>query len=155
MTETLERNLAAIERTGAAEQLALIRRGIEKESLRVTPDGVLATTPHPRELGAALTHSWITTDYSESLLEFITPVCDSVDGMLDFLADLRFTGDVWAIPEGLPVFGDEPMLRVTAPLAQAQLVETALLNQVCYSSLVASNASQLTAAAWFCLRHAW
>ena len=66
---------------------------------------------------------------------------------LDYLAQLRFTGDVWAVPEGLPVFGDEPMLRVTAPLAQAQLVETALLNQICYSSLVASNASQLAAAA--------
>ncbi|HVM20028.1 MAG TPA: nicotinate phosphoribosyltransferase [Egibacteraceae bacterium] len=66
---------------------------------------------------------------------------------LEYLSQLRFAGDVWAIPEGVPVFGDEPMLRVTAPLAQAQLVETALLNQLCYSSLVASNASQLTAAA--------
>ena len=66
---------------------------------------------------------------------------------LSFLEGLRFTGDVWAIPEGTPVFGDEPMLRITAPLAEAQLVETALLNTICYSSLVASNASQLTAAA--------
>ena len=69
------------------------------------------------------------------------------DDFIDYLEALRFTGDVWAVPEGVAVFGDEPMLRVTAPLAQAQLVETALLNQVCYSSLVASNASQLTAAA--------
>jgi nicotinate phosphoribosyltransferase len=64
-----------------------------------------------------------------------------------YLADLRFSGDVWAIPEGLPVFRDEPLLRVTAPLAQAQLIETALLNRVCYSSLVASNAVQITQAA--------
>ncbi|MPZ71821.1 MAG: nicotinate phosphoribosyltransferase [Nitriliruptorales bacterium] len=69
------------------------------------------------------------------------------DDFLAFLEGLRFTGDVWAIPEGTPVFGDEPLLRVTAPLAEAQLVETALLNTICYSSLVASNAAQLAAAA--------
>jgi nicotinate phosphoribosyltransferase len=69
------------------------------------------------------------------------------DGFLRWLADLRFTGDVWAMPEGTPVFGGEPILRVTAPLGQAQLVETALLNRICYPSLVASNAVQLVTAA--------
>ena len=69
------------------------------------------------------------------------------DDFLDSLGQLRFTGDVWAIPEGTPVFGDEPMLRVSGPLAEVQLVETALLNRLCYSSLVASNASQITWAA--------
>ena len=49
------------------------RMGIEKESLRVTEDGEIAQTPHPRALGSALTHSYITTDFSEALLEFITP----------------------------------------------------------------------------------
>lgn len=48
-------------------------RGIERESLRVTNRGHLARTPHPQALGAALTHKQITTDYSESLLEFVTP----------------------------------------------------------------------------------
>src|SRR5215475_2352663 len=48
-------------------------RGIEKESLRVTRDSRLATTPHPRALGSALTHPSLTTDYSEALLELITP----------------------------------------------------------------------------------
>jgi len=66
---------------------------------------------------------------------------------LAWLADLRFAGEIWAVPEGVPVFGDEPLVRVTAPLAQAQLVETALLNRICYSSLVASNAVQIAAAA--------
>jgi glutamate--cysteine ligase len=47
--------------------------GIEKESLRVTADGEIAQTPHPRALGSALTHRYITTDFSEALLEFITP----------------------------------------------------------------------------------
>jgi nicotinate phosphoribosyltransferase len=69
------------------------------------------------------------------------------DDFLDYLAQLRFTGDVWAVPEGLPVFGDEPIVRVTAALGQAQLVETALLNRICYASLVASNAVQMVTAA--------
>ncbi|WP_370327150.1 nicotinate phosphoribosyltransferase [Euzebya sp.] len=66
---------------------------------------------------------------------------------VDSLADLRFTGDVHAVPEGTPVFANEPVLRVEAPLAQAQLVETALLNAICYSSLVASNAAEVRLAA--------
>jgi glutamate--cysteine ligase len=48
-------------------------RGIERESLRVTPDGQLALTPHPHSLGSALTHPSLTTDYSEALIELITP----------------------------------------------------------------------------------
>jgi len=56
----------------AAERLAGIRRGIEKEGLRVLPSGHLALTPHPAALGSALTHPHITTDYSESQLELIT-----------------------------------------------------------------------------------
>jgi nicotinate phosphoribosyltransferase len=66
---------------------------------------------------------------------------------LSWLGELTFTGDVWAVPEGIPVFGEEPLVRVTAPLGQAQLVETALLNRLCYSSLVASNAAQIAVAA--------
>jgi glutamate--cysteine ligase len=50
-----------------------ILKGVEKEGLRVTPDGNLSQTPHPVGLGSALTHPLITTDFSESLLEFITP----------------------------------------------------------------------------------
>lgn len=69
------------------------------------------------------------------------------DDLLAYLGDLRFTGDVWAIPEGLPVFGAEPLIRITAPLAQAQLVETALINRVAYSSLIASNALEVVLAA--------
>ena len=69
------------------------------------------------------------------------------EGFLGLLAGLRFTGEVWAVPEGLPVFPHEPILRITAPLIQAQLVETYLLNQVCYGSLVASNAAQVVDAA--------
>lgn len=64
-----------------------IRRGIEKEALRVTPNGKLASTPHPSSLGAALTHPYITTDYSEALLEFITPPCNDIEALLTHLTD--------------------------------------------------------------------
>jgi glutamate--cysteine ligase len=62
------------------------KKGIEKESLRITPEGNLAHTPHPRTLGSALTHPYITTDYSESLLEFITPPYSEVQETLAFLS---------------------------------------------------------------------
>ena len=52
--------------------------GLEKESLRVAAEGGIALTPHPRALGSALTHPDITTDYSEALIEFITPPLGSV-----------------------------------------------------------------------------
>nr|WP_258405133.1 glutamate--cysteine ligase [Shewanella psychrotolerans] len=57
-------------------------RGIEREALRIEPSGHLATDKHPQSLGAALTNSRITTDYSESLLEFITPVHQNIDTLL-------------------------------------------------------------------------
>lgn len=69
-----------------------ILRGIEKESLRIQTDGQLATTPHPPSLGAALTHPQITTDFSESLLEFITAPSHRLDEVLGQLEQQhRFT----------------------------------------------------------------
>ena len=64
-------------------------RGLEKECLRVDRKGRLATTPHSRRWGAALTHPWITTDYSEALLEFVTPPFDRNETTLQFLAELH------------------------------------------------------------------
>lgn len=61
--------------------------GLEKENLRVSPDGSLSQTPHPPKLGAALTHPWITTDYSEAMLELITPPFSSISDCLGFLRD--------------------------------------------------------------------
>ena len=66
-----------------------IGRGIERETLRVKPDGHLATTGHPSSMGSALTHKWITTDFAEALLEFITPVDDDIDHLLAFLRDIH------------------------------------------------------------------
>jgi nicotinate phosphoribosyltransferase len=61
----------------------------------------------------------------------------------EYLTKFRFSGDVWAMPEGTPYFPNEPLLRVTAPLAQAQLVETALLATLNYQSAVASKAARI------------
>src|SRR5688572_4486721 len=70
-TEVLKRSTHRLARL-SPERLRGMRRGIEKESLRVLPGGALALTPHPAALGAALTHARITTDFSESQLELIT-----------------------------------------------------------------------------------
>jgi nicotinate phosphoribosyltransferase len=66
---------------------------------------------------------------------------------LDAFRELRFTGNVWAIPEGRLVFPDEPLLEVTAPLPEAQLAETYLLNQVTYQTAIASKAARCRIAA--------
>jgi glutamate--cysteine ligase len=88
MFRRVAERLARLERLDAG-CLVGGRRGVEKESLRVTPDGRLATTPHPPGLGAALTHQWITTDYSEALLEFVTPPQESCWETLQFLCDIH------------------------------------------------------------------
>src|ERR1700694_4699916 len=95
----LEERLSALPR----EVLNSLRRGIEKESLRVQPDGMLATTPHPALLGSALTHPHITTDFSESQVELITGVHSNADACLQELTEIhqvvyRAIGDelLWA-----------------------------------------------------------
>jgi nicotinate phosphoribosyltransferase len=65
----------------------------------------------------------------------------------DYLARFRFTGDAFALPEGTIFFPDEPLLRITAPIAEAQLVETGLLSIIHFQSLIASKAARVTSAA--------
>ena len=72
-----------------AQVLRGITRGWERECLRVNRAGTLAQTPHPVGLGAKLTHPWITTDYSEALLEFITPPSQEPEFPLQFLRDIH------------------------------------------------------------------
>lgn len=64
-------------------------KGIEKESLRITRDGTIAQTPHPKILGSALTHPYITTDYSEALIELITPAFSDITKTLGYLQDVH------------------------------------------------------------------
>ncbi len=74
---------------GKPEVFKQLNRGIERETLRYRLDGSIALTPHPSGLGAASSNQWITTDFSESLLEFITPVSHSVDTVMDQLSDIH------------------------------------------------------------------
>lgn len=84
-----EKRLAALVNSGQPQVLRGGRKGVEKESLRVTRDGVLAQTPHPRELGSALTNENITTDYSEALIELVTPTFHTSWELLQYLLDLH------------------------------------------------------------------
>ena len=71
------------------EAVTGIGRGIERETLRVKPDGHLSQQGHPGTLGSALTHEWIITDFAESLLEFVTPVDRDISHLLAFLRDIH------------------------------------------------------------------
>lgn len=93
-------------------------RGVEREALRVTADGELAMTPHPSVLGSALTHPEITTDYSEALLEFVTPARhDIAQALGDLDATHRFVAPnlggelIWpqSMPAHLPADDQIPM----------------------------------------------
>ncbi|HET6724954.1 MAG TPA: glutamate--cysteine ligase [Gammaproteobacteria bacterium] len=108
----LERRLRWLESPGAPV-IAGGLEGIEKESLRVSPDGRIAKTPHPRALGSALTHPAITTDYSEALLELITPPQVGTAATLATLCDIHTAvyhelGDdmLWATSMPCAVEGD-------------------------------------------------
>ncbi|MDQ6854390.1 MAG: nicotinate phosphoribosyltransferase [Actinomycetota bacterium] len=68
------------------------------------------------------------------------------ESFLSRLAELRFTGEVWAIPEGELVFPNEPILQVTAPLVEAQIVETFLLNCIGYQTMIATKAARVATA---------
>jgi glutamate--cysteine ligase len=108
-----EKRLAALINRRAAGALKGGLKGVEKESLRVTPDGQIAQTRHPATLGSALTNEHITTDYSESLIELVTPTFTESWELLQYLCDLhqfvyRNLGDelLWATSMPCAVDGD-------------------------------------------------
>jgi glutamate--cysteine ligase len=86
---SLERRIADLDRDGCSAALRGNRIGLEKEGLRVSSGGRISTSPHPAGLGAALTHPYITTDFSEALIELITPALNDPLGVLDFLTDIH------------------------------------------------------------------
>jgi len=85
--------------------------------------------------------------FSPEELEWIEACGRFAPGFARWLSGLRFTGDVWALPEGTLFFPDEPILRVVAPIAQAQWLETRLLNLVHYQTAIASKAARSVLAA--------
>ena len=82
-------------------------------------------------------------EFSESDIAYLKEELEYKDDYLDYLKDLRFTGDVYSMVEGELVFANEPILRIEAPLIEAQLVESALLNIVNYQTLIATKASRI------------
>lgn len=80
---------------------------------------------------------------SESDLAYLREELHYKDDFLNYLKDLRFTGDVYSMVEGELVFANEPILRIEAPLIEAQLIESALLNIVNYQTLIATKASRI------------
>lgn len=88
-----------------------------------------------------------TLQFSAAEIDWLKSTGRFRNNLLDYLASFRFTGDVHAIPEGSVCFANEPLLRVTAPLPQAQLVETRLINILNFQTLIASKAARMVLAA--------
>ncbi len=84
--------------------------------------------------------------FTPDLIDYLASLDTFDDAFLGALSRLRFTGDVWAVPEGETVFASEPILRVTAPLIEAQLVETFLLNAITFQTMVATKAARVALA---------
>ncbi|MCP3674191.1 MAG: glutamate--cysteine ligase [Gammaproteobacteria bacterium] len=89
MDKQFEERLAYFSQTDIVNTFKQIRRGIEKESLRVTSTGLISQKDHPHDLGSALENPYITTDYSEALLEFITPAYDEPKKPIDVLDQIH------------------------------------------------------------------
>jgi putative nicotinate phosphoribosyltransferase len=85
--------------------------------------------------------------FTEEDIEFLRGQKIFNEGFLDYLKKFRFTGDIYAIPEGTVVFPMEPLVKVIAPIMEAQLIETALLNIINHQSLIATKASRVVYAA--------
>ena len=92
-------------------------------------------------------------DYIESLhfsdedIEYLRSRDMFSEGFLDYLKTFKWTGDIWAVPEGTPVFPHEPIMTVRAPAIQAQIIETYLLLALNHQSLIATKASRICRAA--------
>ncbi|MGJ5047969.1 nicotinate phosphoribosyltransferase [Bradyrhizobium oligotrophicum] len=81
--------------------------------------------------------------FSQDELDWLERTDRFSKSLIDYLANFRFTGEVHAMPEGTVFFGNEPILRVTAPLPEAQLVETRLINILHFQTLIASKAARM------------
>ncbi|TAN53620.1 MAG: glutamate--cysteine ligase [Methylococcaceae bacterium] len=114
MSKAIDNLLSRLADSGQAFLLNTGLKGLEKESLRIGTDGLIAHTPHPAALGSALTHPQITTDYSEALLELITPPYSDPAATLDYLDDIHHfvyanIGDECLLGSSMPcgIDGDE------------------------------------------------
>lgn len=126
LTKSFQQYIAAFSDDKHNASLTGIGRGIEREGLRVLPQGKLSNEPHSYHLGSALTHPNITTDYAECLLEFITPVSYSPQTAIDQLRDIqKFTfsqldGElIW--PTSMPCFVEDEDKILLAQYGQSNV----------------------------------
>lgn len=89
MYQLFQQRLSLLDNSEIDEALSASKIGLEKESLRVSPEGGISQTPHPAAWGSPLTNPQITTDFSEALAELITPPCDSVTEVIQSLDDIQ------------------------------------------------------------------
>jgi len=121
LDRAFEKRLAGVINSRARGVLQGGLKGVERESLRVTPGGRISTAPHPRALGSALTNEHVTTDYSEALIELVTPPFAHTWELVQYLVDLhRFVYTnlpddelLWATSMPCAIKGDESI-----PIAQ-------------------------------------
>lgn len=92
-------------------------------------------------------HYLETVRFHPDALEYLATLPQFTPPFLEWLRGFRFTGDVYAVPEGTPVFPEEPIIEVVAPIAEAQLAETFLMNQLHLQTLLASKAARVVRAA--------
>ena len=85
--------------------------------------------------------------FTEEDIEFLRGKGCFCQEFLDYLRDFRFTGDIWAVPEGTPIFPREPILTVRAPAIEAQFIETFLLLTLNHQSLIATKSNRIVRAA--------
>nr|VFK51794.1 MAG: nicotinate phosphoribosyltransferase [Candidatus Kentron sp. TUN] len=85
--------------------------------------------------------------FSQEEIAYLASIGKFSERFLDWLRDFRFTGDIYAMSEGTPVFANEPILEVVAPLPQAQVVETLIMNQIQLQTMLASKAERVVSAA--------
>ena len=127
-----ERNVEYLNDAGLKQTLKGIRHGVERETLRVNDKGSMSQHPHPAALGSALTNSWITTDFSESLLEFITPPEVDSRTTIKQLKDIhKYTldniGEELLWPMSMPCFVDK---NTDIPIARYGTSNVAKMKEV-------------------------
>ena len=132
MYKKAERRLSRLIASSEKNILEGRQIGVEKECLRVSPEGSISQKPHPASLGSALTNPYITTDYSEALMEFIPPPFDHIENVLAFLRDTQsfVYGELeneilWATSMPCVVAGDESIPIAQYGRSNAGMMKTA------------------------------
>lgn len=129
-------------------------RATSRRANSTLPPSASSSASTRRTAGISWPAAWRTCCATSEALRFVPEAIDYLhrtgifaDDFLDYLKGVRFTGEVWAIPEGRLFFVDEPVLEVTAPIIEAQVVETFVINQINLQTLIATKAARCVHAA--------